>query len=65
MKKPAICALAIFVGFLLSELVVGQIVGYPRYVTGRRDYIIHDSLGPYNKLSVLPPFYSTWSVEGG
>lgn len=65
MRNIVLLTIAIIVGFAISELVVGQIVGYPRYVTGRKDYIIHDSLGPYNKITVWPPYYSTWSVEGG
>lgn len=45
--------------------MVSQVIGYPRYVTGSRRFMISNKLQDYNILTWRPPYYEFWSVEGG
>lgn len=62
MKKPSLFALAFVVGFILSELVVGRLFGYPRY--GVACYVEGLDYRNWDKSRVYQP-YSRYMVNEG
>ena len=65
MKRLFLLAIALAISLLISECVVLKIIGYPRNVSGIRKFKISENIGQYNVLVMWPPYYPTWSVEGG
>ncbi len=65
MKRLFLLVLALIVSFLLTELLVSSVIGYPKYVTGSRKFFLDYAIGPYKTLTWRAPRYPSWSVEGG
>lgn len=65
MKKAILLMTAFLISFILTEFVLGSVIGFPRYVLGSKKYRMHSSLGPYNTIRILPPYYTSWNTEGG
>jgi hypothetical protein len=64
MKKIIIILLGLVFAFIVSEIIVSKIVGYPKR-TNSVKYVFLPGVGGFENLKFKEPYSKFWTVEGG